>query len=252
MTSTQSQAQNQDRLITSARDFTKSLEGKIYRLAPMPNFKHHLNALIALCVSQQYEGVTTATAHYLRAKSLNSYTVKIPKAADGFGYIEPVLYPGEKIQKIQLFVNDSCAVSINYPEGNKIYLYPDTYIPATLFSYMPVEIEVTIANMMYSTEKRLVWIDGLYLQPKERDTFFRLATDVTAQVFPELQANSEETEENIDIEANSNSDSSYDSGLNPSAEKTAEKVLQCPICSEYSIFLDRGLCPQGHSFSITF
>lgn len=43
--------QSQDQLLTSAREFTKSLEGKIYRLAPMFNFRHYLNALIALCVS---------------------------------------------------------------------------------------------------------------------------------------------------------------------------------------------------------
>lgn len=231
----------QENILNASQEFNKSLEGKIYHLAPMPNFKHHMNALIALCVSQHYLGVTTATAHYLRAKSLNSYTVKIPSYADGFGYIEPVLYPGEKIEKIELFVNDSCELRVCNPEGNKIYLYSDTYIPTSLFGLIRPELEITISNIMYPTEKRLVWIDGLYLQPKERGTFFRLADDVTGEIFPDLRdsdsgpsSETENTTENTPIK--------------PKNEN--EKNLQCPICLEYSIFLDRGLCSQGHTYPI--
>lgn len=122
-------------------------------------------------------------------------------------------------------------------------MYPDTYIPATLFSYMPMELKVTIANMMYSTEKRLVWIDGLYLQPKERDTFFRLVIDVTHV----LNVPRETPESIAEIQCESESNSSVNSETNSGTKK----ILQCPICSEYSIFLDRGLCPQGHFFPLT-
>ena len=54
--------------IISISEFNKFLEGKIYRLAPMINFKYHTNAIIALCADEQYLGVATATSHYLYAK----------------------------------------------------------------------------------------------------------------------------------------------------------------------------------------
>ncbi len=206
--------------IISISEFNKFLEGKIYRLAPMINFKYHTNAIIALCADEQYLGVATATSHYLYAKSLNSYTVRLPLTADGFGYIEPLVYPGEKIEKIELFIDDSCKIRINNPEGNKIYLYPDAYTPTSGFGAMRPELEITFNNIKYPTEKRLIWIDWLYLQGSERTAFFGLVEDVPTS-----------------------------SGTNnTNAIKETEKNMLCPICSEYSIFLDRGLCSQGHTY----
>lgn len=220
----------------TAREFTESLSGKIYRLAPMPNFKQHMHALMALIIDSNMIGIATATAGYMIARTTTTYTFKVPFAADGIGYIEPLVYPGEEIEYVSLISNGTPVARVVQPKTQKIYFYQDTYIPIVGFNGAPLYIEVKFKNMRYSPEKRIVWIECVYLQNEQRADFINIRMPLV-----ELPATY-----SLNVDADS-----QDSTNNPQdSPQDSTKKYFCPECGSATLFLERGLCVNEHTWVI--
>ncbi len=194
---------------------------EIYRMAPMPAIKRSMDAIMVLCMSTKYRGVSVPVPVKLRAKSLNTYTASISSMTDGIGYIEPVLFPNESVESVSLVLDGVIDKTIRNPPNSKIHLFDELFVPISS-DYRTREIEISFRNLHYAPNSRILWIEGLYLQHLEHEQFIN-----GVQLFSD-ERNKEERNK----------------------EDTSTKKYNCPECGEPTMFLDRGLCMNGHKFLV--